>query len=135
MVERYQTIWLNGCFDILHRGHIEMFKYASRLGGRVIVGLDTDERVKESKGDSRPINTLDDRMELVRSIRYVDGVVSFGSDEELIALLKEMCPVHRVIGGDYRKLPIVGKEYSGEILFFDRIADYSTTGMLDVQRD
>jgi len=135
MVERYQTIWLNGCFDILHRGHIEMFKYASSLGGRVVVGLDTDERVKESKGDSRPINTLDDRMELVRSIRYVDGVVSFGSDEELIALLKEMCPVHRVIGGDYRKLPIVGKEYSGEILFFDRIADYSTTGILDVQRD
>ncbi len=112
-----------------------MFKYASTLGGRVIVGLDTDERVKKSKGDSRPINTLDDRMELVRSIKYVDGVVSFGSDEELIALLKEICPVHRVIGGDYRELPIVGEEYSGEILFFDRIADYSTTGMLDVQRD
>jgi len=135
MAKRYQTIWLNGCFDILHRGHIEMFKYASTLGGRVIVGLDTDERVKKSKGDSRPINTLDDRMELVRSIKYVDGVVSFGSDEELIALLKEICPVHRVIGGDYRELPIVGEEYSGEILFFDRIADYSTTGMLDVQRD
>jgi len=135
LVETYSIIWINGCFDILHRGHIEMFKYASSLGGRVVVGLDTDERIKELKGNSRPINTLDDRMELVRSIKYVNGVVSFGSDEELIALLKEICPVHRVIGGDYRELPIVGEEYSGEILFFDRIADYSTTGILNVQRD
>tara|TARA_Y100000593_G_scaffold82211_1_gene154274 strand:+ start:976 stop:1383 length:408 start_codon:yes stop_codon:yes gene_type:complete len=135
MVEKYQTIWLNGCFDILHRGHIEMFKYADSLGGRVVVGLDTDERVKELKGDSRPINNLEDRMELVRSIRYIDGVVSFDSDEELISLLQEFCPVHRVIGGDYRELPIAGKEHSGEILYFDRIPEYSTTGILNVQRD
>ena len=52
------TVWLNGCFDILHRGHIEMLKYAKSFCGRTIVGLDTDERVKELKGKNRPINTL-----------------------------------------------------------------------------
>jgi len=135
LFESYATVWMNGCFDILHRGHIEMFKYASSLGGRVIVGLDTDERVKKAKGNSRPINKLEDRMELIRSIKYVRGVVSFGSDEELISLLEEFRPVCRVIGGDYRNLPIVGKEYSGEILYFDRIPEYSTTGILNVQRD
>ena len=135
MFENYTTVWMNGCFDILHRGHIEMFKYASTLGGRVLVGLDTDERVKKAKGNSRPINKLEDRKELIRSIKYVKGVVSFGSDEELISLLKEFRPVCRVIGGDYRNLPIVGEEYSGEILYFDRIPEYSTTGILNVQRD
>ena len=112
-----------------------MFKYASSLGGRVIVGLDTDERVKESKGENRPINKLEDRMEMLRAIKYIRGVVSFGSDEELISLLTEFRPVCRVIGGDYRNLPIVGEEYSGEIIYFDRIPEYSTTGILNVQRD
>jgi rfaE bifunctional protein nucleotidyltransferase chain/domain len=135
LFENYATVWINGCFDILHRGHIEMFKYASTLGGRVVVGLDTDERVRQSKGNSRPINKLEDRMELIRSIKYVKGVVTFDSDEELISHLKAFRPVGRVIGGDYRNLPIVGEEYSGEILYFDRIPEYSTTGIIDVQRD
>ena len=55
------NIWINGCFDILHRGHIELFKYAKGLGGFVIVGIDSDTRVKQLKGDSRPINNHDDR--------------------------------------------------------------------------
>jgi len=62
-------------------------------------------------------------------------VVSFGSDEELISLLEEFHPSCRVIGSDYKNLPIVGEEYSGEIVYFDRIPEYSTTGIVDVQRD
>ena len=135
MVESYAIIWMNGCFDILHRGHIEMFKYASSLGGRIIVGVDSDERIRKSKGNSRPINKLEDRMELLRSIKYIKGVVSFDSDDQLISLLKEFCPVYRVIGSDYKNLPIVGEEYSRKILYFDRILEYSTTGMIAAQRD
>jgi len=134
-MDNYYTVWLNGCFDILHRGHIEMFKYAKSLGGKIIVGLDTDERVKKLKGESRPINKLEDRMELIRSIRYVDGAIRFSSDEELINLLQEFQPRYRVVGGDYRNNKIVGEEYSGAIKYFDRIPEYSTTGIVDVQRD
>ena len=56
------VVWTNGCFDILHRGHIEMLEYARSLGNHLVVGIDKDERVKESKGDSRPINTFKDRV-------------------------------------------------------------------------
>jgi rfaE bifunctional protein nucleotidyltransferase chain/domain len=127
------TVWLNGCFDILHRGHIEMLKYAKSLGGRTIVGLDTDERVKELKGKNRPINTLEDRMELIRSLRDVDAVISFDSDEHLISILQEFRPKYRVIGGDYKNENIVGEEHSGIIKYFDRIPNYSTTGIINVR--
>jgi len=125
-------VWLNGCFDILHRGHIEMFKYASSFG-KVIVGTDSDSRIKAMKGSSRPINCLEDRMELLRSLRWITEVVSFDSDEELCLLLRRYTPKYRVLGGDYRSpdSKIVGCEYSGSIVFFDRLEDYSTTDIID----
>ena len=72
-----KTVWTNGCFDILHRGHVEMFKFAKSLGDELIVGLDTDEKIKESKGSDRPFNNLEDRELVVASIRYVDKTISF----------------------------------------------------------
>ena len=128
----FYTVWLNGCFDVLHRGHIEMFKYAKELGGRVVVGLDTDERVKKLKGEKRPINKLEDRMELVKSLKYVDGVIPFDSDEKLVALLEEFRPQYRVIGGDYKNKKIEGEEYSGIIKYFDRMPEYSSTNIINV---
>ncbi len=105
-----------------------MLKYADSIGDYVIVGLDADERVKSSKGESRPINTLEDRMEVVRSIKYVDEVVSFDSDESLIELLKECKPRFRVLGSEYNKPGvIIGEEHSGDIVFFKRIEQYSST--------
>jgi len=77
------TVWINGCFDIIHAGHIEMLKYARSVGDRVVVGLDTDERVQQSKGMDRPINTLQHRKTVMEAIRYVDEVVMFGSDDAL----------------------------------------------------
>ena len=56
-----KTVWTNGCFDVLHRGHIEMLKYAKSLGDKLIVGLDTDDKVRLAKGPNRPFNTLEDR--------------------------------------------------------------------------
>ena len=72
-------VWTNGCFDILHRGHIEMFRYAKSLGDELVVGIDKDEKVKLYKGKDRPINNLQDRMYMLQSIKYIDKVVYFNS--------------------------------------------------------
>ena len=69
-----KKIFVNGCFDILHRGHIELFKYAKSLGDILFVGIDTDERVKKAKGNERPFNNQDDRKYLLESIKYIDEV-------------------------------------------------------------
>jgi len=78
-------VWLNGTFDILHYGHIHLFQHAKNLYPNTIVrvGLDTDERINQMKGSDRPINTLDLRTKFLQSIRYIDEVVTFGSDDEL----------------------------------------------------
>tara|TARA_Y100000310_G_scaffold309528_1_gene353707 strand:- start:49 stop:435 length:387 start_codon:yes stop_codon:yes gene_type:complete len=125
------TVWTNGCFDILHRGHIEMFKYAKSLGNKLIVGIDTDEKVKATKGDDRPFNSLGDRMFLVSSIRYVDEVYDFGSKEELEDLIKLVKPDILVVGSDWRDKEVVGNQYAGKIEFFDRVGVYSTTKILE----
>ena len=76
-------VWINGCFDVLHRGHIELFKYAKSLGEALIVGVDADIRVADAKGSTRPVNMVEDRKFILESIKYIDRVVSFESDEEL----------------------------------------------------
>lgn len=131
------VVWLNGCFDILHRGHIEMFKYASSLGCRLVVGTDTDERIKRLKGSSRPVNKLEDRMEMLRSFKWISEVVSFDSDDELCSWLMYYQPKYRVLGGDYKQQNsrIVGIEHSGELKFFERYLDYSTSEIINVLRD
>ena len=72
-----RIVWTNGCFDVIHRGHIESLKFAKSLGDRLVVGLDTDEKVRSAKGESRPFNVLEDRMKVLESIRYVDEVIPF----------------------------------------------------------
>ena len=76
-------VWTNGCFDILHRGHIELFRYAKSIGNELIIGIDTDEKVKLDKGKDRPINNLQDRIFMLQSIKYIDKVVPFDSTEDL----------------------------------------------------
>ena len=76
-------VWVNGTFDIVHLGHIQMLKKAAGLGDFLIVGVDSDRRVKELKGEERPINKLISRITLLEAIKYVARVVSFDSDEEL----------------------------------------------------
>ena len=129
-METTKVIWTNGCFDILHRGHIELFKYAKSLGDRLVVGVDTDERVRKSKGPSRPFNTVVDRVAMLQSIRYIDEVVTFSKDSEL-----ESCVLHSeasimVIGCDYKGKKVIGAQYVDEIRFFNRLGDYSTTKIL-----
>lgn len=78
-----KTVFVNGCFDILHRGHLELFAYARSLGDRLTVGIDTDERVRELKGSGRPINSTDDRAYVLSRLQDIDEVRQFNSREAL----------------------------------------------------
>ena len=125
-----KTIWINGCFDILHRGHIEMFRYAKSLGDTLIVGVDSDEKVKKDKGDDRPINNLEDRMVVLNSIKHIDMVLPFNSTEDLEMKIKYVNPDIMVIGSDWKDKKIIGQEYVDKVDFFDRIEGYSTTDII-----
>ena len=125
------TVWTNGCFDILHRGHIELFKFAKEsFNAELVVGLDDDVRVKVMKGPDRPKNTLEDRMALVSSIKYVDRVFSFASDEDLRNLVKMVSPEYMIVGSDYNKEDVIGSEFTKEVLLFNKIEGYASSNYL-----
>jgi rfaE bifunctional protein nucleotidyltransferase chain/domain len=119
------NVFVNGTFDILHRGHIEMLNYAKSLGNFLVVAIDTDRRVAELKGPSRPINNQWDRMMMLDNLRAVDSVLWFDSDEQLISIIKRYTPI-MVKGSDYRNQTIIGSEYCKDIKFYDR-TEHSTT--------
>ena len=127
---KQKIIWTNGCFDILHRGHVELFRYAKSLGDKLIVGIDSDERVKLDKGEGKPINNLSDRAIVLQSIKYIDRVIEFDSTDELKNLIKDIKPDIMVIGSDWKGKRVVGEEYAGKVEFFDRIEGYSTTDII-----
>ena len=129
--DRMVTVWTNGCFDILHRGHLEMLQYARSLGSKLIVGIDSDQKVREDKGSDRPINTQTDRHFMLQSLQCVDDVVIFNSREDLESLIQTIEPDIMVIGSDWRGKEVVGQQYAARLEFFDRVGDYSTTNMLE----
>ena len=121
-------IWTNGCFDMLHIGHIRLLKYAKSLGDQLTVGIDSDRRIQEIKGINRPINNENFRKEMLLSIRWVDNVVVFDSDQELETLIQQHSD-KIVVGSDYRNKRVIGNQYS-EVEFFNKIDDHSTTNIL-----
>jgi rfaE bifunctional protein nucleotidyltransferase chain/domain len=128
-----KTVWLNGTFDVLHMGHINLFNHARKLvgpGGKVVVGTDSDERIRELKGPTRPINNIFDRIGFLRAIKYIDGVVTFSSDDELQAQIKRFSPDILLIGDDYRGKPIVGAQYAKKIVYFPRYGGLSSSGII-----
>ena len=130
-MEEEKIIWTNGCFDILHVGHIELFKYAKDLGSKLYVGIDSDEKVKRDKGDDRPFNKLSDRIKVLESIKYIDKVISFDSTEGLENLVQEHKPHVLIVGSDWRNKTVVGEQHAQHVRFFDRIEEYSTTNILE----
>jgi D-beta-D-heptose 7-phosphate kinase/D-beta-D-heptose 1-phosphate adenosyltransferase len=124
------NVWVNGCFDILHPGHIELFKVAKSLGDRLIVGIDDDEKVKKDKGVERPVNSLFFRKTMLESIRYIDIVLPFGSRNELENLIELYSPDILLVGGDWRTGEVVGEQFAKEVRFFNRIGEYSTTNII-----
>lgn len=124
------TVWVNGCFDILHPGHIELFKVAKSLGNRLIVGVDEDEKVKRDKGSDRPINSLSFRKSMLESIKYIDLVLPFGTKQELEQLIELYSSDILLVGGDWRTGEVVGRQFAKEVKFFNRIGNYSTTNLI-----
>lgn len=124
------VVWTNGCFDVLHRGHIELFKYAKSLGDWLVVGIDTDERVRASKGESRPFNTIEDRVAMLESIKHIDEIRTFDADDELDTQVLLSGAEIIVVGSDYKNKEVIGSRHAQEVKFFDRIGDYSTTKIL-----
>ncbi len=121
-------VWVNGTFDVLHIGHIRLLEFASKYG-KVRVGVDSDDRVKLLKGKNRPFNKLEDRIQFLKSIRFVESVVSFNSDLELREQIKSWGSDYIIIGSDYKDKKIIGSDLA-EIIYFDRLEDYSTTKIL-----
>jgi D-beta-D-heptose 7-phosphate kinase/D-beta-D-heptose 1-phosphate adenosyltransferase len=124
------TVIVNGTFDILHPGHIAMLNTARSLGNYLIVCIDTDRRVKELKGESRPINNQVDRKVMLQNLKAVDIVEFFDSKEELIELIKLYKPSIMVKGSDYRGRSVIGETYVPEVFYYDRVGEYSTTNTI-----
>ena len=119
--------FVNGCFDVLHPGHIELLKYARSFGDYLIVAIDSDRKVAEMKGPERPIFSQYDRALMLKAIRYVDVVHVFDTKEDLEQLLESIQPDIMVVGSDWKGKEVVGSQYAKSVRFFDRIGGYSTT--------
>lgn len=126
-----KLIWVNGTFDVMHVGHIRLLEFAKSLGDFLIVGLDTDDRIKERKGQDRPVNSLASRIEFMQSIKWVDEVVNFDSDNVLAALVKSVRPFAMVVGEEYKNKKVIGSEWANEVIYFNRVGDYSTTEIIN----
>jgi rfaE bifunctional protein nucleotidyltransferase chain/domain len=124
------TIWVNGCFDILHFGHLELLKFASSLGDRLCVGIDSDQRIKSMKGESRPVNDQYFRKYLLESLVWVDKVYIFDTDLQLERYIESLHPAHMVIGEEYKSKRIIGSQYCDKITFVPKIGGYSTTDLI-----
>ena len=122
-----KTIFVNGTFDLLHPGHVSLLSWAKSLGDYLVVGIDTDNRVREKKGSTRPIYNQTDRGIMLVSLSAVDEVRYFDSDESLENLVKEVKPDIIVVGSDWKGKTIIGSYYAAELKFFDRIEEYATT--------
>lgn len=128
-----KIIFTNGCFDILHVGHVRYLTAAKKFGDILIVGLNTDESVKKLKGESRPINNQQDRAEILLGLKAVDHVIFFG-EKTAENLISEVRPHIYVKGGDYtlETLPEskIVQSYGGEVKFINLVEGRSTTNIL-----
>jgi rfaE bifunctional protein nucleotidyltransferase chain/domain len=127
-------VFTNGCFDILHPGHIYLLKKASELGNFLVVGLNSDDSTKRLKGNSRPFNGVESRIEVLNAIRFVSYVLVFDEDTPL-ELIKLVKPDVLVKGGDYTPQTVVGREFiesiGGRVEIIPLLEGYSTSSTLE----
>jgi len=128
-----KIIFTNGCFDILHSGHVTYLNKSKELGDVLIVGLNSDNSVRRLKGASRPINNEIDRAYILDNLKSVDYVSIFDEDTPL-ELIKKVLPDIITKGGDYKKENVVGysvvKEYGGDVVIIDLVEGKSTTDII-----
>ena len=125
-----KIVFTNGCFDILHKGHVTYLKKAKSLGDILILGLNSDDSVKRLKGESRPVNKESDRASVLEALECIDYIVIFTEDTPL-NLIKTVMPDILVKGGDYKVEEVVGREYAKEVKIIDFVTGYSTTSTIN----
>lgn len=127
-------VFTNGCFDILHRGHVRLLEYAKSLGDTLIVGVNSDVSVRRLKGLGRPINTVEDRVAILQALRVVDKVYVF-DDDTPEALICELSPDILVKGPDAARAPIPGAEWvissGGRVVVPEWTVQVSTTSICE----
>lgn len=124
-----KTVFTNGCFDVLHRGHLELLKYCATLGNRVIVGINSDESIRRLKGDGRPTISQEDRKAMIEEFRCVDEVIIFDEDTPY-DLIQRSKPDIIVKGGDYSPEKVVGNDLA-EVVIFGTLYGYSSTKIIE----
>ncbi len=130
-----KVVWTNGCYDVLHVGHSRLFSYCRQLCGeqencKLVVGIDSDFRVKQLKGNSRPINNQNDRAEMLLSIKGVSGVYIYDTREDLESIVLSLKPEVMVVGEEYASREVIGSQYSKSVKFFAKVEGYSTTNLM-----
>ncbi len=127
-----ELVWVNGTFDIIHFGHICLLEYASSFG-KLKIGIDSDNRVSKLKGSNRPFNNEKTRKKILESLKFVDEVVIFDNENELINHINFFNPKYIVIGDDYIDKKIIGSNLVEEVLFFKKVLGLSTTKILNYE--
>lgn len=132
--EGKKVVFTNGCFDIIHRGHLEYLYEAKSLGDYLVIGLNSDTSVQKLKGKGRPVNKQEDRAFVLSGLKPVDAVLLFSEDTPY-DLIKSVEPDILVKGGDWKENEIVGndivKSYGGKVLSLKFVISYSTTSLID----
>ncbi len=129
----YRTVFTNGCFDIMHRGHVEYLAKAAGMGEILIVGLNSDSSVKKIKAPPRPLQDENSRSLLLASLSFVNCVILF-DEETPVELIRKIKPHIILKGGDYKIPEIAGHnevlEWGGKVMTIDLVPGYSTTGII-----
>ena len=127
--EGKKIVFTNGCFDILHAGHVSSIEFAKSKGDSLVLGLNTDNSIKRLKGPSRPINKQADRALVVAALGAVDAVCLFSQDTPL-ELIKLVKPDVLVKGADYKNKEVVGSQFAGKVVLFPLVKGRSTTNLI-----
>ena len=129
-----KIVFTNGCFDLIHLGHIEVLARSADLGDILIIGVNTDSSIKELKGNNRPIIEEDSRVQQLASLEFVDAVILF-NEQTPLELIKVIKPNVITKGGDYNSEQVVGNKIAvkndGEVIIIPLTQGYSTTSILD----
>jgi D-beta-D-heptose 7-phosphate kinase/D-beta-D-heptose 1-phosphate adenosyltransferase len=123
--------WVNGRFDCIHLGHLELLQFAHEKSDELWVGIESDSSIREKKGVGRPIQDEETRKTIVESFWFVDRVFIYNNDEELVELIKEARPNKMVLGEKHRQTPIIGSEFCDNVFFFPEITQYSTNKIVE----
>ncbi|MFA6321292.1 MAG: D-glycero-beta-D-manno-heptose 1-phosphate adenylyltransferase [Candidatus Omnitrophota bacterium] len=129
-----RVVFTNGCFDILHVGHVEYLSRARKMGDALVIGMNSDSSVRRLKGKDRPINKQKDRAKVLSALSFVDYVVLFNEDTPE-KLIRKLVPDILVKGADWKKKVVAGVDFvksrGGKVAFIPFVSGYSTTSLLE----